>query len=383
MTVAPGSWHGWFGDVEPAAALALLAGLYAAVVYAKRKAGARMITRSGVFCFSAGVIVVSIALVSPLESWSEQLFVAHMTQHLLLATVAPPLLVLGVPQSDFALRAGQLRLWRFVIRPPVACALHAVAIWAWHAPALYERALESDALHALEHVSFVGTGVLLWWSILRPPRERASSRDTALLSGIAVLFVTAMQTGALGALLALSRHVLYPVQSIAASVWNLTPLDDQRLAGLVMWVIGGVLYVIMMSVLFVVWLETSDRRRAARFAIGATAGVLITLGGGCGHAEARPVAGGDAERGRAAIERAGCGACHAVPGIPDANGAVGPPLVGIARRAIIGGVLPNTDANMTAWLEDPPAYAPRTTMPNLGLSAQTARDITAYLYSLK
>src|SRR5262249_22303036 len=154
--------------------------------------------------FIAGVLVLSVALVSPLESWSEQLFVAHMTQHLLLATVAPPLLVLGAPQGGFAMREALLRLWRSLIRPPVAFALHTIAIWAWHAPALYELSLRSDAFHAMEHLSFVTTGVLLWFGILHAPRRGATSRDAGFLSGIAVLFLTAMQTGALGALLTFS-----------------------------------------------------------------------------------------------------------------------------------------------------------------------------------
>lgn len=382
MVAALGGWHGWFSDIGPAGALAVLVCCYAAAI-GRRRSRDGAVSGTRVICFLGGVIVLSIALVSPLEPLSERLFVAHMTQHVLLATVAPPLLVLGLPRGDVSIRAGLLRVWRAVIRPPVAFALHTIAIWGWHAPALYQRALQSDALHALEHVSFVGTGVLLWCGILHTPtgRRRPSSRGPELLSGMAILFLTAMQTGVLGALLTFSRKVLYPAQSAVSGWWNLTPLDDQRLAGLVMWVIGGVLYVIMMSVLFVAWFEASDRRKSASLAIGAAASALVMMG--CGRAEARQVAGGDSERGRAAIQTAGCGACHVVPGIPGADGAVGPPLAGLSRRAIIGGVLPNTAANLTAWLEDPPAYAPRTTMPNLGLSPQTARDIAAYLYSLK
>jgi len=94
------------------------------------------------------------------------------------------------------------------------------------------------------------------------------------------------------------------------------------------------------------------------------------------------VAGGDAERGRAAILAAGCATCHAIPGIPAVRGMVGPPLDGFAGRTYIGGVLPNTPSYLVAWLRDPPAFAPGTAMPNTGLDADAARDIAAYLYTL-
>jgi cytochrome c oxidase assembly factor CtaG len=335
--------------------------------------------------FAAAILVMATALLSPLDGLSEQLFTAHMIQHMLLAAVAPPLIVLAAPEKVLLwalprrgrrlggrLRARMHGLVGFVTAPLVAWALHAVAIWVWHMPRLYELALASDVVHATEHLAFVGTGCLLWWSIL-------ARRRYAL--GIILLFGTAVHSGALGALLAFSNHVLYPAQTAAASRWGLTPLDDQRLAGLIMWVPGGVLYVVAMSVLFVVWLDPPARRRATRTALGtAAAGAALS---GCRHAQASVVQGGDPERGRQTIEAMGCGACHVITGVPAARGEVGPPLSGVARRAIIGGVLPNTPQNMMAWIEDPPSLAPRTAMPNLGVTPQAARDIVAYLYTLR
>ncbi|HET7601006.1 MAG TPA: c-type cytochrome [Gemmatimonadales bacterium] len=93
--------------------------------------------------------------------------------------------------------------------------------------------------------------------------------------------------------------------------------------------------------------------------------------------------GGDAGRGRLAIPRYGCPACHTIPGIPGADGLVGPPLGGIANRAYIGGVLTNTPAHMVDWLLSPPSFSPRTAMPVVGLSPADARDIAAYLYTLR
>lgn len=93
------------------------------------------------------------------------------------------------------------------------------------------------------------------------------------------------------------------------------------------------------------------------------------------------VAGGEADRGRIAIERYGCAACHAIPGIPGHGAAVGPPLVHMAERGYIAGVLPNTPEGMVNWLRDPPAVDPLTAMPKLGLSRAEAADVAAYLYS--
>ena len=96
-----------------------------------------------------------------------------------------------------------------------------------------------------------------------------------------------------------------------------------------------------------------------------------------------PVPSGDAARGRALIEGYGCGTCHTIPGVRRARALVGPPLGGMADRGYIGGVLPNTEADMIRWLQDPPAVDPRTVMPNLSVSDKDARDMTAYLFRLR
>lgn len=92
---------------------------------------------------------------------------------------------------------------------------------------------------------------------------------------------------------------------------------------------------------------------------------------------------GDAQRGRGLIQNYGCGACHTIPGVQGATAVVGPPLWGIADRTYIGGVVPNTEADMVRWLQNPQAIAPRTVMPNLGVTEGDARDIAAYLSALR
>jgi cytochrome c1 len=96
-----------------------------------------------------------------------------------------------------------------------------------------------------------------------------------------------------------------------------------------------------------------------------------------------PQANGDARRGRTIIEAYGCGACHIIPGVPRANGLVGPPLILFGARTMIAGELPNTPENLERWLENPRAIEPGTAMPNLGLTAAEADEVAAYLYTLR
>ena len=110
---------------------------------------------------------------------------------------------------------------------------------------------------------------------------------------------------------------------------------------------------------------------------------VLSAATGCGTDEPAQVAvpNGDAKRGLELIQRYGCGGCHIIPSVPQARGQVGPPLTGIARRAYLGGVLPNTPDNMLLWIRAPQSFEPGSAMPNLGVSESEARDITAYLYS--
>ena len=118
--------------------------------------------------------------------------------------------------------------------------------------------------------------------------------------------------------------------------------------------------------------------------------VLLLALGACAdidnNAEANAFAltnGGSARLGKAAIRQFGCGSCHTIPGIDGATAKVGPPLTGIAGRAYVAGVVPNTPVNMIRWIEAPQSVDPNTAMPDVGASANQARDIAAYLYTLR
>lgn len=111
--------------------------------------------------------------------------------------------------------------------------------------------------------------------------------------------------------------------------------------------------------------------------------VVLACAAGCGEKRAPARTGGDAENGRLLLRQFGCGACHEIPEVADARGQVGPPLRGVAGRVYLAGNLPTTPENMIAFIRDPAAFAPRTTMPNLGVTETHARDMVAYLYTLE
>jgi len=220
--------------------------------------------------FAAGWTLLLVALVSPLHRLGEVLFSAHMTQHELLMVAAAPLLVLGRPivaflwaiplewrrTAGFWAAAGPLPdLWKVVTRPLTAWILHALAIWIWHAPGLYQQTLVSDAMHTAQHVSFLGTGLLFWWALLRG-HDRRLGRPVAVL----YLFTTALHTSLLGALLAFSSTLWYPLYDARTVAWGITALEDQQLAGLIMWVPAGLAYLIAALSIAGSWLREAPTR---------------------------------------------------------------------------------------------------------------------------
>lgn len=201
--------------------------------------------------FAAAWATVAIALVSPLEAVSDELFAAHMVEHELLMVVAAPLFVFARPIGVMLWglpiawrrtlgRAAQAvwfaRAWNAVLRPGWAFSVHAAALWLWHAPALFQAALADPGVHALQHLSFFGAALLYWWSLTRPSARR--HRGLAVLS----LLATSVHSGFLGALLALSGNLWYPAYGHDAVRFGLTALEDQQLAGIIMWVPGGLTY---------------------------------------------------------------------------------------------------------------------------------------------
>jgi cytochrome c oxidase assembly factor CtaG/cytochrome c2 len=395
-------WTGW--TFEP---LVLVAVVVSTTLYLigvrrlwSRQTGAG-IRHSEVAAFATGLAAAAFALFSPLHSLGGVLFSAHMMQHELLISMSAPFIVLGRPlipmlwalPPDWRRFVGSWsrssavgRMWHTLALPLVAFSLHAMALWAWHLPGPYQATLGSEFIHSLQHASFFGTALLFWWTILK-------TRGSELGYGVAVfyLFATALQTGALGALLTFANGLWYPAYATTTGPWGLSPLEDQQLGGLIMWIPGSIPYLVAGLFIFARWLRVSELRAARRESAAFVARVLTSIIAvisllSCDRASGNSgyqLANADAERGRTAIRRYGCGSCHDIPGVGGAAGMVGPPLGRIAQRVYIAGVLPNDADNMIRWLENPPGVDPKTAMPYMGVTPRDARDITAYLYTLR
>lgn len=274
--------HG--GPLEPSEAWAAwnwdpvvwLVVIVPAVVYVElwRRAGRRdSMARWRRRSFLAGIAALAVALLSPLDAMGGSLASAHMVQHLLLTTIAAPLLVLGVRWRvltgglPLALRrrtsrwrtTSVARAGRSVLAHPVVASLPFVAgLWVWHAEGPYEAALADPLVHGFEHVCFLATALLSWAAILTPPRRRAVPGMAVL-----VLFGLATVSGLLGVLLTFARAPWYPAYADTTAAWGLTPLEDQQLAGVIMWVPGGGAYLVPALVLVAFWVRTptADRPR--------------------------------------------------------------------------------------------------------------------------
>jgi Predicted membrane protein len=248
--------------------LTLSAALYGrgAIVLAGRGHGL-VNRRQHVASFAAGWLVVAVALLSPLHEISEQLFSAHMVQHELLMALAAPLLVLGrpltvmlwgLPRATRRFIASGVRhpivrsTWRTITRPFDAWLIHGIAIWLWHLPVLFDATLRSESIHAIQHTSFMGSALLFWWSVIHG--QRRAARGMSIL----YLFTTAVHTGVLGALMTFSRTPWYPTYADRATAWGLTPMMDQQLAGLIMWIPASLAYLIAALSIMRHWLRESE-----------------------------------------------------------------------------------------------------------------------------
>jgi putative membrane protein len=213
--------------------------------------------------FAAGMAMVALALISPLDAAADQLFSAHMGQHLLLMAVAAPMLALGGVQVAWlwALpRSGRVALGRVVTHLhglrvlwslPFAFAWHSLALWVWHLPPLYEGALRNGALHALEHLALLGTGVVFWSAAFSGLTRGGRTPGASVL----YVFAFGAQCTGLGALITLSARPWYPVYATTATAWGLSAMEDQVLAGVLMWVPAGFVYLGFALLLLGAWLR--------------------------------------------------------------------------------------------------------------------------------
>ena len=256
--VAPGPedvWSSWAWSPIVLGGLALGGCLYVRGLRAVwRRAGrGRVVGAWRAGAYFAGLAALFVALVSPVDAVGGSLFSVHMTQHLLLMMVAAPLVVLGDPVTVivWALplrwrrsvglwwrRARGLRaLWAVLTLAPVAWALHVLTLWLWHAPSLYEMALLSEPVHVFEHTTFFLSALVFWWLLFAPHGRRLN-----IGAKVAYLFAATLQGTILGAIITFARHPWYWSYFGTTRAWGLTPLEDQQLAGLIMWIPAGLIY---------------------------------------------------------------------------------------------------------------------------------------------
>ncbi|MGI9119474.1 MAG: cytochrome c oxidase assembly protein [Acidimicrobiales bacterium] len=226
----------------------------------------RVVHRHQAWSFAAGVAVVGLALAPPLHHRAEVALSAHMAQHVLLMAVAAPLLANGSavtalswafpPRWRRPLQAG----WRSIlgVRRSTrgvwlagSVVVVTLATWVWHLPVLYQAALNQPALHAVEHACFLGSAMAFWEVVAGAGRRSRAG------AGVIGVFVVVLGANALGAGMTLATHPWYPAYvrgSVAAAV------EDQQLAGVLMWGVGGLISVVAAAVLFASWVGAAERK---------------------------------------------------------------------------------------------------------------------------
>jgi len=207
--------------------------------------------------FSGGIAALWIAIASPLEQFDDLLLQVHMVQHLLLMLVAPPLLLAGAPAIPLIRglpiwlakpvvgpisRSRSVRaIFRWLTEPLVCWLAFTLATWGWHAPAAFQLALRSDTVHTLEHACFFTTALMFWWPVIQPwPSLPRWPRWTM----VPYLLFADMQNTALAALFTFTGKLLYPYYATAPRIAGISPLDDQIMAGMIMWVPASLVYLI-------------------------------------------------------------------------------------------------------------------------------------------
>ena len=248
--IADLSWWRW--SIHPSTAIGIAA-LGASYVWASKALQREPGAAQRSFFFS-GLLLMFASLNGPIHDLSDSyLFSAHMVQHLLLTLAVPPLLLAGVP--GWMLRPVLSRryiapLAHFFTRAPIAFVTFNLIIAVWHLPAFYNAAMAHHSLHILEHLMFMAAAVLMWWPLLSqlPEFPRLAYPGQMLYS-----FLMSIPMSIVAIYIAMADHVLYPAYSAAPRVLPLSPLEDQLLGALIMWIPGGLIFIIIMTVVFFKW----------------------------------------------------------------------------------------------------------------------------------
>ena len=244
------SWWRWSVHPSTVIGIAALAGLY---VWGEKALDRRASWTQRSFFFS-GLLLLFASLNGPIHDLSDDyLFSAHMVQHLLITLAVPPLLLAGVPGwmlRPVLSRPGIAPVARFFTRAPICFVVFNLMIAGWHLPQFYNAAMANHNLHIVEHLMFMAAAVLMWWPLMSqlPEFPRLAYPGQRLYA-----FLMSIPMSIVAVYIAMADHVLYPAYSAAPRVLPLTPLEDQLLGALIMWIPGGLIFIVIMTVVFFKW----------------------------------------------------------------------------------------------------------------------------------
>lgn len=262
---------GW--DVAVLVLLAVLAALYALGWRRRARRDAAPAAHEPV-AFACGWLALVASVLPPIDRLAVELFSIHMVQHTLIMVVGAPLLILGrplplllggLPAAARRPVAGLLQshagsgLARTLTAPLLAWAAHGLVLWVWHLPALYELAVRHEGVHALQHGMFFVTAAAFWWGVIYGRYGRVGYG-----AAVFYVFTTVVHTGILGAAFTLAAAPFYPAYAARAHAHGVTALEDQQLAGLIMWVPSGLVLTLLGIALFAAWLGEAERRQRQR-----------------------------------------------------------------------------------------------------------------------
>ncbi len=249
-------WTEWHAAPSVVVGLLVLGGLYLAATRWRRRLDPDAdVDPIKVSSFMGALVVLFGALTGPMHELSDHyLFSAHMIQHMLLVFAMPPLLLYGTPgwMVRPLLRHPDLtRLGRLLTRPPGAFVSFNLVLVVWHLPPLYNVAMDHHPVHIVEHLMMMAAGVILWWPVLSPlPELPRAPYPVQML----YLFLVGLPVVMVAIFIAMSDGILYPYYAAAPRIWAaLTPPADQHLGGLIMWIPGGLVFTVAISVVFFRW----------------------------------------------------------------------------------------------------------------------------------
>lgn len=237
-----------------------------------------------VWCFYFGLLSIAIALLSPIDAYGEVLFFMHMIQHMLLIIFGAPFVLLGAPLVPtmlglprsiraavgyiFSAKLPFRMIFHLLTTPMVALVIFLLVIGLWHVPRYYDAAQGASAVHYIEHMMFLGSALLYWWPVIHPT---GGKRRLGYGVALAFLLPTLVQGMIIGAILTFAKEPLYRTYIAAPRMWGLSALADQQIAGLIMWLVGGMIYLIPVFILLSLFMKDDERTdpRRSRRAYGA------------------------------------------------------------------------------------------------------------------